>query len=70
MSSLGAAELLVILIVILIFAAAVLIPYWKIFGKAGFSPWLSLLMFLPLVNIGLLYFLAFSDWPSLRKTQN
>jgi hypothetical protein len=69
MNSLGASELLVIFMVVLILAAAVLIPYWKIFVKAGFSPWLSLLMFLPLVNIGLLYFLAFSDWPSLRKTQ-
>jgi hypothetical protein len=40
----------------------VLIPYWFIFKKAGFSPLLSLLMFLPLINIVLLYVLAFSRW--------
>jgi hypothetical protein len=40
----------------------VLIPYWFIFKKAGFSPFLALLMFLPLVNIVLLYVLAFSRW--------
>ena len=40
----------------------VLIPYWFIFKKAGFSPFLALLMFLPLINIAMLYFLAFSRW--------
>ena len=40
----------------------VLIPWWFIFKKAGFSPFLALLMFLPLINIVMLYFLAFSRW--------
>ena len=40
----------------------VLIPYWFIFKKAGFSPFLSLLMFVPLVNLFMLYFLAFAKW--------
>jgi len=40
----------------------VLIPYWFIFKKAGFSPFLALLMFLPLINIVALYFLAFARW--------
>jgi hypothetical protein len=40
----------------------VLIPYWFIFKKAGFSPFLSLLMFVPLINIIMLYFLAFARW--------
>jgi hypothetical protein len=40
----------------------VLIPYWFIFKKAGFSPFLALLMFVPLINIVMLYFLAFARW--------
>jgi hypothetical protein len=40
----------------------VLVPYWFIFKKAGFTPWLSLLMFVPLGNIIMLYVLAFSTW--------
>lgn len=40
----------------------VLIPYWFIFKKAGFSPFLAILMLLPLINIFALYFLAFSRW--------
>ncbi|HEY4046452.1 MAG TPA: hypothetical protein VGM27_06255 [Acidobacteriaceae bacterium] len=40
----------------------VIVPYWFIFKKAGFSPWLAILMFVPLVNIVLLYAIAFSQW--------
>ena len=39
-----------------------LIPYWRIFDRLGFSGWLSILMFVPLVNIILLYYVAFSSW--------
>jgi hypothetical protein len=38
------------------------IPYWKIFGKAGFSPALSLLIIVPLANLIVLYYVAFADW--------
>lgn len=41
---------------------AVLPPYWMIFKKAGFSPWLALLMFVPLANLITLYVVAFSKW--------
>jgi hypothetical protein len=37
-------------------------PYWVIFRKAGFSPWLSLLILIPLVNLVVLYIVAFSRW--------
>ena len=45
--------------------AVVIFPFWSIFPKAGYSKWLSLLMAIPLVNVFLLYFLAFAKWPSL-----
>lgn len=38
------------------------IPYWKIFHKAGFSGWLSLLILIPSVNLIGLYVVAFSEW--------
>lgn len=44
-----------------------LIIYAKLFSKAGYSGWLALLMFVPLVNLGMLLFLAFSDWPVLQE---
>ena len=49
------------LVVVLI----VIIPYWKIFGKAGFPRALSILMLVPLINLILLYVLAFSQWKVL-----
>ncbi len=49
-------------IIFLIVMAIVIIPYWMIWKKAGFSPWLSLLMFVPLVNLVMLYVLAFAEW--------
>ena len=42
--------------------ALVLIPFWQIFKKAGFTPALSLLMILPVVNVITLYVVAFSRW--------
>jgi hypothetical protein len=39
-----------------------IIPYWVIFRKAGFAPALSILVGIPLVNLIVLYYVAFSDW--------
>jgi hypothetical protein len=41
---------------------AMVIPYWQIFKKAGFAAPLSLLVFVPIANIIVLYYVAFSDW--------
>lgn len=46
----------------LVITAILVFPYWFIWKKAGFSPWLSLLMFIPMVNLVMLYVLAFSEW--------
>ena len=52
----------------LIGAIIVIIPFWRICKRVGYSPWLSLLMALPLVNLIFLYILAFSAGPSQRGT--
>ena len=48
-------------------AVMIVLPFWRIFAKAGFSGWLSLLMIVPMVNLIALYVLAFSDWPIARR---
>lgn len=53
----------------LIMIVVVMIPYWFIWKKAGFSPWLSLLMFVPLLNLVMLYVLAFSEWKVVPISQ-
>ena len=37
------------------------------FTKAGFPPWLALLMLVPLVNLIVLYGVAFSRWTALHR---
>ena len=52
----------------LIGAIIAIIPFWRICGRVGYSPWLSLLVAVPLVNLIFIYFLAFSEWPSQKGT--
>lgn len=49
-------------IVILVGMAIVIVPTWFICKKAGFTPWLSLLVIVPFGGLILLYVLAFSEW--------
>lgn len=50
----------------LLFSAIVVLPFWRICAKAGYSGWLSLLVVIPLANVIFFYFLGFSEWPALR----
>ena len=52
------------LIWIAIMAALVVIPFWQLWSRTGHSGWISLLMVIPLVNIVMLYVLAFKAWPA------
>lgn len=44
----------------------VIIPFWRICDRAGLSPWLSLLLLIPLANIVFVYYVAFAEWPAQR----
>jgi uncharacterized membrane protein YhaH (DUF805 family) len=55
-------HLLVIGVLFMFFPLLIVPPFWMICKKAGFSPWLSLLVIVPWVNLVALYFLAFSNW--------
>jgi hypothetical protein len=46
----------------LVSVVVVIIPFWFICKKAGFSPWLSLLNIIPMGGVILSYVLAFSEW--------
>ena len=55
------------LLVLIVLAAITVVPFWKIYGKAGFPPWIALLMLVPLVNVVVLFVVAFSPWPALSR---
>ena len=54
--------LIAVPIIIVVFYAIVIVPFWFICKKAGFSPWLSLLNIVPMGNLILIYVLAFAQW--------
>jgi flagellar basal body-associated protein FliL len=49
-------------VIVVVCLVIVIVPFWFILKKAGFSPWLSLLYLVPLGNLFLYYFLAFAEW--------
>ncbi len=63
MFGLGLQELLLLVIIGLL----VILPYWKIFSKAGFSGWLSLTLLVPILNLIMLFYPAFAEWPVHRE---
>ena len=63
---LGDIIFLVLLLVILVIPFLVFGPVAK---KAGFSRWWALLVYLPLVNVVMLWVFAFMEWPA-QKTHN
>jgi hypothetical protein len=56
-------------LIILVALAILIIPFWFICKKAGFSPWLSLLNIVPFGNLILIYVLAFADWKVMPAQQ-
>lgn len=65
--TLGSLELLVIVFLIGMVTLVAVVPFWFICKKAGLSPWLSLIMFLPVGAIILPTLLAMMEWPALKK---
>ena len=63
MYGIGLPELIVLSIIGIIFV----LPFWKIFTKAGFPGWWSLSMLIPLLGIFVLFYLAFAEWPIQRE---
>jgi hypothetical protein len=63
--SIGPMEITVILLV----GVLPVIAFWKIFAKAGYPGALGLLLLVPLVNLVMFFFLAFSDWPVLKELE-
>jgi hypothetical protein len=50
------------LVAFCVFIPIFLVPYWRIFSRAGFPGPLALLMIVPLVNLIVLYYVAFARW--------
>jgi hypothetical protein len=56
--------------IFLVWIAVVGIPFWKIVGRTGNHPALTLLLIVPLVNLAFLWWLAFGRWPALESERS
>ncbi len=52
----------------LVVGLLVVVPLWRICTRVGHPGWLALGALIPLVNVLVLYFLAFSEWPIEKRT--
>ena len=47
------------------------LPLWRIFGRAGFRPYLSLLVFVPILGVLIvLFWLALVPWPAVATEKS
>ncbi len=56
-----------IIVMCLIVGIVAVIAFWRICAKAGFPGWYGVGAVIPLVNILLVLYLAFAEWPLERK---
>ncbi|HEX9207865.1 MAG TPA: hypothetical protein VF851_06490 [Steroidobacteraceae bacterium] len=40
-----------------------IVAFWKILGRMGFPPWLSIMASIPIFNLVILYYVALNPWP-------
>lgn len=54
---------------LIVFLLFVFVPwtYWRILRKAGYAGWWFLLMFVPLLNLVMVWVFAFKTWPVLEQ---
>ena len=55
------------LFMLIVYAAVVVVPFYQLWKRTGHNGWIALLMVIPLVNVVMLYVLAFKDWPALTR---
>ena len=60
-------HLLLIIYMVVFIVVLVVWPFWRIFDKAGYPGIMSLLMIIPIFNVIALFFLAFAQWPALKR---
>lgn len=51
-----------LIILLFFFFPLIIVPYWRILTRVGFPPALSVLTVVPILNLLLLYYIAFAEW--------
>lgn len=56
---------LIVLLFVPAMIAIVIVPLWTIAKRAGLNPAISLLTVVPFIGLVVMYYIAFTRWPSL-----
>lgn len=67
MPTLGLTELIIILFIIAMTSVLPVIAFCRICSRTGFHWALGLLMFIPIANFILPLYIAFGEWPALKR---
>jgi uncharacterized membrane protein YhaH (DUF805 family) len=54
-------------LIIIAIILAMFYPYIRILRRAGFSGWWFLVMFVPIVNMVMIWVFAFAKWPAVDR---
>lgn len=54
-------------LIVIFYAAVIIIPSWRILQRAGHSGWWSVLFIVPFVNLAALWIFAFVRWPATDR---
>ena len=54
---------MVLVFSILVLGLLVVWPAWRILSRVGLPAWMGLFAIIPYVNVGLLFYVAFTEWP-------
>jgi hypothetical protein len=52
-------------LILLVTAVIFGVPLWRIVARTGNPGAMAILFFIPLVNVGVLWWLAYGKWPSM-----
>jgi O-antigen ligase len=53
--------------ILILFLVLLGVPFWRIVKRTGLPPALSLLCFVPVVNVIFVWIFAFVEWPALKQ---
>ncbi len=57
----------IMIVMCLIVGIVAVVAFWRICAKAGFPGWYGIAVVVPMVNVLLVLFLAFAEWPLERE---
>ena len=60
--------MIVVALAVIIYVLVIL-AWWRIFHRVGWSPWLSVLFLVPVANLVMLFIFAVTRWPIERETE-